>query len=67
MGLISTLFCFVPFLSLAVLLLHHLVLIAVAFQCILESGNGHSNTQKNILQVDQNCVRNSYDVFSLLR
>ncbi|XP_040614195.1 UV radiation resistance-associated gene protein isoform X1 [Mesocricetus auratus] len=28
---------------------------------------GHSNTQKNILQVDQNCVRNSYDVFSLLR
>ncbi|KAM4847083.1 UV radiation resistance-associated gene protein isoform 2-T2 [Thomomys bottae] len=28
---------------------------------------GHSNAQKNILQVDQNCVRNSYDVFSLLR
>ncbi|XP_066225104.1 UV radiation resistance-associated gene protein isoform X4 [Saccopteryx leptura] len=29
---------------------------------------GYSNAQKNILlQVDQNCVRNSYDVFSLLR
>ncbi|XP_006875488.1 PREDICTED: UV radiation resistance-associated gene protein [Chrysochloris asiatica] len=28
---------------------------------------GYSNIQKNILQVDQNCVRNSYDVFSLLR
>ncbi|XP_050612116.1 UV radiation resistance-associated gene protein isoform X1 [Macaca thibetana thibetana] len=29
---------------------------------------GYSNTQKTILlQVDQNCVRNSYDVFSLLR
>ncbi|XP_029424700.1 UV radiation resistance-associated gene protein isoform X3 [Nannospalax galili] len=28
---------------------------------------GHLNVQKNILQVDQNCVRNSYDVFSLLR
>ncbi|XP_062983312.1 UV radiation resistance-associated gene protein isoform X3 [Elgaria multicarinata webbii] len=29
---------------------------------------GHSGTQKNnLLQVDQNCVRNSYDVFSLLR
>lgn len=28
---------------------------------------GHSHVQKNILQVDQNCVRNSYDVFSLLR
>lgn len=28
---------------------------------------GHSQVQKNILQVDQNCVRNSYDVFSLLR
>uniref|UniRef100_A0A7M4FFN2 UV radiation resistance associated n=1 Tax=Crocodylus porosus TaxID=8502 RepID=A0A7M4FFN2_CROPO len=28
----------------------------------------HSGTQKNsLLQVDQNCVRNSYDVFSLLR
>lgn len=28
---------------------------------------GHPNAQKNLLQVDQNCVRNSYDVFSLLR
>nr|XP_012600349.1 UV radiation resistance-associated gene protein [Microcebus murinus] len=29
---------------------------------------GYSNAQKNILlHVDQNCVRNSYDVFSLLR
>uniref|UniRef100_A0A8D2J2V1 UV radiation resistance associated n=1 Tax=Varanus komodoensis TaxID=61221 RepID=A0A8D2J2V1_VARKO len=29
---------------------------------------GHSGTQKNnLLQVDPNCVRNSYDVFSLLR
>ncbi|NP_001373600.1 UV radiation resistance-associated gene protein isoform 1 [Homo sapiens] len=29
---------------------------------------GYSNAQKTILlQVDQNCVRNSYDVFSLLR
>ncbi|XP_007939222.2 UV radiation resistance-associated gene protein [Orycteropus afer afer] len=28
---------------------------------------GYSNVQKNLLQVDQNCVRNSYDVFSLLR
>ncbi|XP_036601270.1 UV radiation resistance-associated gene protein [Trichosurus vulpecula] len=29
---------------------------------------GCSNAQKNsLLQVDQNCVRNSYDVFSLLR
>ncbi|XP_057409078.1 UV radiation resistance-associated gene protein isoform X4 [Balaenoptera acutorostrata] len=29
---------------------------------------GYSNAQKSILlQVDQNCVRNSYDVFSLLR
>ncbi|XP_078196324.1 UV radiation resistance-associated gene protein isoform X9 [Callithrix jacchus] len=28
---------------------------------------GYSVAQKNILQVDQNCVRNSYDVFSLLR
>nr|XP_040140900.1 UV radiation resistance-associated gene protein isoform X5 [Ictidomys tridecemlineatus] len=29
---------------------------------------GYSNAQKNILlKVDQNCVRNSYDVFSLLR
>uniref|UniRef100_A0A8C3VPF8 UV radiation resistance associated n=1 Tax=Catagonus wagneri TaxID=51154 RepID=A0A8C3VPF8_9CETA len=29
---------------------------------------GYSNAQKNILlQVDQSCVRNSYDVFSLLR
>ncbi|XP_041513050.1 UV radiation resistance-associated protein isoform X2 [Microtus oregoni] len=28
---------------------------------------GHTHVQKNILQVDQNCVRNSYDVFSLLR
>uniref|UniRef100_A0A8C8ULH9 UV radiation resistance associated gene n=1 Tax=Peromyscus maniculatus bairdii TaxID=230844 RepID=A0A8C8ULH9_PERMB len=28
---------------------------------------GHPNAQKTILQVDQNCVRNSYDVFSLLR
>ncbi|KAG8522845.1 UV radiation resistance-associated gene protein [Galemys pyrenaicus] len=28
---------------------------------------GSSNVQKNILQVDQNCVRNSYDVFCLLR
>ncbi|XP_066476336.1 UV radiation resistance-associated gene protein isoform X2 [Tiliqua scincoides] len=29
---------------------------------------GYSGTQKNsLLQVDQNCVRNSYDVFSLLR
>lgn len=29
---------------------------------------GHSGTHKNsLLQVDQNCVRNSYDVFSLLR
>uniref|UniRef100_A0A8C0WLJ2 C2 domain-containing protein n=1 Tax=Castor canadensis TaxID=51338 RepID=A0A8C0WLJ2_CASCN len=28
---------------------------------------GYSNARKNILQVDQNCVRNSYDVFSLLR
>lgn len=28
---------------------------------------GHSNAHKTILQVDQNCVRNSYDVFSLLR
>ncbi|XP_024428302.2 UV radiation resistance-associated gene protein isoform X1 [Desmodus rotundus] len=29
---------------------------------------GCSNAQKNVLlQVDQNCVRNSYDVFSLLR
>ncbi|XP_038285967.1 UV radiation resistance-associated gene protein isoform X3 [Canis lupus familiaris] len=29
---------------------------------------GYPNAQKNILlQVDQNCVRNSYDVFSLLR
>uniref|UniRef100_A0A6J0V465 UV radiation resistance-associated gene protein n=1 Tax=Pogona vitticeps TaxID=103695 RepID=A0A6J0V465_9SAUR len=29
---------------------------------------GHPGTQKNnLLQVDQNCVRNSYDVFSLLR
>ncbi|XP_004610887.2 UV radiation resistance-associated gene protein [Sorex araneus] len=28
---------------------------------------GYSNAHKNILQVDQNCVRNSYDVFSLLR
>ncbi|XP_058519584.1 UV radiation resistance-associated gene protein isoform X1 [Ochotona princeps] len=28
---------------------------------------GYSNAQKNNLQVDQNCVRNSYDVFSLLR
>ncbi|XP_061485035.1 UV radiation resistance-associated gene protein isoform X2 [Rhineura floridana] len=29
---------------------------------------GHSGSQKNnLLQVDQNCVRNSYDVFSLLR
>ncbi|KAH0500209.1 UV radiation resistance associated protein [Microtus ochrogaster] len=28
---------------------------------------GHSHVQKNILQVDQHCVRNSYDVFSLLR
>lgn len=27
----------------------------------------HPNAQKNLLQVDQNCVRNSYDVFSLLR
>ncbi|XP_054830777.1 UV radiation resistance-associated gene protein isoform X2 [Eublepharis macularius] len=29
---------------------------------------GHTGIQKNsLLQVDQNCVRNSYDVFSLLR
>lgn len=28
---------------------------------------GHSSAQKSNLQVDQNCVRNSYDVFSLLR
>nr|XP_034375107.1 UV radiation resistance-associated gene protein isoform X3 [Arvicanthis niloticus] len=28
---------------------------------------GHPNAHKNLLQVDQNCVRNSYDVFSLLR
>ncbi|KAM6159473.1 UV radiation resistance-associated gene protein [Rhynchocyon petersi] len=28
---------------------------------------GYSNIQKTLLQVDQNCVRNSYDVFSLLR
>ncbi|KAM9659297.1 UV radiation resistance-associated gene protein isoform 1-T1 [Trichechus inunguis] len=28
---------------------------------------GYSNVQKNILQVDHNCIRNSYDVFSLLR
>ncbi|XP_040819859.1 UV radiation resistance-associated gene protein isoform X2 [Ochotona curzoniae] len=28
---------------------------------------GYSNAQKSNLQVDQNCVRNSYDVFSLLR
>ncbi|XP_030773671.1 UV radiation resistance-associated gene protein isoform X2 [Rhinopithecus roxellana] len=29
---------------------------------------GYSNAQKTVLlQVDQNCVRNSYDVFSLLR
>nr|XP_004656317.2 UV radiation resistance-associated gene protein isoform X1 [Jaculus jaculus] len=28
---------------------------------------GYSNAQKTMLQVDQNCVRNSYDVFSLLR
>ncbi|XP_064144786.1 UV radiation resistance-associated gene protein isoform X4 [Loxodonta africana] len=28
---------------------------------------GYSHVQKNILQVDHNCVRNSYDVFSLLR
>ncbi|XP_006882925.1 PREDICTED: UV radiation resistance-associated gene protein [Elephantulus edwardii] len=28
---------------------------------------GYSSVPKNILQVDQNCVRNSYDVFSLLR
>ncbi|XP_075402408.1 UV radiation resistance-associated gene protein isoform X2 [Tenrec ecaudatus] len=28
---------------------------------------GHPHVQKTILQVDQNCVRSSYDVFSLLR
>ncbi|XP_004708893.1 UV radiation resistance-associated gene protein isoform X1 [Echinops telfairi] len=28
---------------------------------------GHPHVPKTILQVDQNCVRNSYDVFSLLR
>jgi len=41
-----------------------LILKLTFFLCLKD----HSGTLKNsLLQVDQNCVRNSYDVFSLLR
>nr|XP_045748646.1 UV radiation resistance-associated gene protein [Mirounga angustirostris] len=50
------------------LIFTHILFCFTFINLLINVFQGYSNAQKNILlQVDQNCVRNSYDVFSLLR